>query len=313
MFNIKSINVLWIILLVVNLSVSTQAIVLNPKENNDAVKLLNNIENTLYLSGFEKSDILIAEYYDYNNMKNENYYISNGDLQKIIFNKFNFYNSNNYKNKTVGFINKKEIFYVRSLNNTEFYENLKNIYNDEIKIHTILENNQKFNLLGAVIKYNDETYSYNTVDFNSEKNIITISTETGPTINYSIHNLLNNKSVYEQLEKSALDLKKTKIMMTLDFAKYITGWGLLFYDDKNEYFLPFNSNTFYMEYKETDYLTASELKTMDFQSLKLYDVRKEIIPFIITEQKMADLALERAEKDNYKKIPTNEWWKTSDN
>lgn len=157
---------------------------------------------------------------------------------------------------------------------------------------------------GSLVKGEDQNvYDWMDVKINSAKREIDLSMNINKPIDMDFYEILSQPAVWNQLLDSDLDLENTNILILQYIPSFRGDWGMLFYDGSSEYYLPLNPLIYSQHYVDAQYFKKSEFLYMELDKYQLYDVKKDLAPYILRECLLLEKAGERAMQERETGIP----------
>lgn len=96
----------------------------------------------------------------------------------------------------------------------------------------------------------------------------------------NILDVLSRESVWTQLKNSNLDLMNTNVMAIQGFDWLTPCWGVLFYDNINEYYMSLYDYKYEQIGIGSEYILPEEKASFTLSAYRLYDVKAELAPFL---------------------------------
>lgn len=179
----------------------------------------------------------------------------------------------------------------------------RSLKNGEQTLHDLIFETIDVEYSALIKGEQQKIYDWMDIEIWNNQRKIYISLPVSIPINKNFYEILSDPSVWQQIIDSNLDLENTKCLILKGFPSFSTGWGMLLYDDSNEYYLPFYPMYYSQDYVEAAYLKNSEFLNLEFKEYQLYNVKKDLAPYILRERLLLEKAGERALQEQKTDIP----------
>lgn len=177
----------------------------------------------------------------------------------------------------------------------------KDYVNGIVSIHEVLESvhkkEQPFENIATFLKVNgSDDFLCADIRTNGSDGLYIWSYDSESATS-DLGKILRMPEVRKQLRESTLDLSNTKVKVIKKFSILnFFYWWYLFYDDNgSEYYLcPFTTE-YLQEHMLSDFIHEDEKAAIKLEAYRLYDIKKDLVPFILEEYNLSSKLVVRAQ------------------